>query len=356
MILLRSESLKSLVAQIFLGAGSKKIEANAIAENLVTANLMGHDSHGVHLVLRYVETALGGRLTVNGHVQVILDNDTFLLLDGGMAYGQVVGAQAMEHGISKARQFGTSIVGLRNVHHLGRIGAWGELCAEAGLISIHYVNAAGHPPLVAPFGGADARFSTNPYCTAFPATNGSPSIVLDMATSRVAMGKVVVAYNKGESAPEDSLIDANGDPSNDPAVMFSDPPGALRSIGLHKGYGLAVVCEILAGALTGGGTAKPDLFGLDTIRNNMLSILIDPSRLGERDDFSSEVEAFKEWMKGSPSAPGADGVMMPGEPERKTFVSRVSNGIPVDEETWQQVVKAGLAVGLEKTHIERVIQ
>ena len=346
MVVIPSLFLTERVERIFLGAGSEPPEATAIAENLVMANLMGHDSHGVQLILRYVTTALGKRLVVNGHAEVVSDNGVFVLVDGGMAYGQVAGREAMEHGIAKARDGGAAIVGLRNVHHLGRIGAWGEQCATAGFISIHYVNAAGHPPLVAPFGGSDARFGTNPYCTAFPATKGPP-IVLDMATSHVAMGKVVVAHNKGERAPAESLIDAHGNPSDDPGVMFTDPPGALRPMGLHKGYGLALICELMAGAfITGAGAAKPELFGLDTIRNNMLSVLIEPSGLGQGAGFAAEIDDFTAWIKASPLAPDADQVMVPGDPERKSRAQRERDGIPLDDETWRQVIEAGVMVGM----------
>jgi uncharacterized oxidoreductase len=352
MVVVPSRFLTDRVRQIFLGAGSELAEATAIAENLVMANLMGHDSHGVQLILRYVTTALGDRLVVNGHAEVVSDNGVFALIDGGMAYGQVAGREAMEFGIAKARSGGASVVGLRNVHHLGRIGAWGEICAAAGLISIHYVNAAGHPPLVAPFGGSDARFGTNPYCTAFPATNGPP-IVLDMATSHVAMGKVVVAHNKGVRAPAEALIDAQGNPSDDPAVMFTDPPGALRPMGLHKGYGLALICELMAGALvTGAGAAKPELFGQDTIRNNMLSILIEPSGLGQDEGFAAEIDNFTDWVKASPPAPGVDEVMVPGDPERKSRATRERDGIPLDDETWRQVIEAGVMVGMSPSDFD----
>ena len=344
-MMISSQVLTDLVTRIFLGAGSEPAESQAIADNLVMANLMGHDSHGVQLVQRYVRNALGGQLTVGGRAEVTHDSGVFLQIDGHMGYGQVVGRETMELGIAKARQHGAAIVGLRNVYHLGRIGAWGEMGAAAGFISIHYVNAAGHPPLVAPFGGSDARFGTNPYCTAFPATDGPP-VVLDMATSRIAQGKVAVAHNKGERVPEDALIDSSGHPTDDPSVMFAVPPGALRPIGHHKGYGLAVVCELLAGALTGAGTAKVELFGLDTIRNNMLTILIDPAGLGAGEAFAPELDHFTAWVKASPPAPGADGVLVPGDPERKSRALRERDGVPLDDETWRQIIEAGSLVGM----------
>ena len=279
-MLISSSDLGVLTTSVFVAAGSEEAEARAIAENLVTANLMGHDSHGVILVPAYVEQALDGRLKPGASVSVVLDNGVFMLLDGNMGYGQIIGPQAMELGIAKAREHGAAIVGLRNTHHLGRIGAWGELCAQAGLVSMHFVTAVCHFPLVAPFGGSDARLSTDPICVAFPATDGGPAIVLDMATSVVAGGKVKVAYNKGLPLAEGRVIDAEGRPSTDPGLIFPVRKGAMLPVGEHKGSGLALVCEILSGALTGGGASDPATAPQQKIKNNMFSVMFDPQCFG----------------------------------------------------------------------------
>lgn len=354
-----SERLIELITTIFRGAGSDEEEARKVAENLVTANLRGHDSHGVGLVPRYVASALDGRLSVGGHASVVSDRGPFLLLDGNMGYGQVVGREAMELGLAKAREMGVAVVGLRNVHHLGRIGAWGEVCASAGFISIHYVNAIGLAPIVAPFGGTDARYTTNPYCTAFPSTDGRP-LVLDMATSKIAAGKVMVAAYKGEPAPEDCLIDAEGNPTTDASLMFSQgnrkPEAALLSFGLHKGYGLALVCELLAGGLTGGGTMRPERAKRDTIQNNMLTIILDPEGFGDGIDLAGELAGFTAWVKASPPAPDVDEVMVPGDPSRKRMAERRELGIPIDPGTWQGLVDAGLSVGLNRVDFDDLKQ
>ncbi|MBM3517968.1 MAG: malate/lactate/ureidoglycolate dehydrogenase [Alphaproteobacteria bacterium] len=351
-VVVHAQRLGELIEAIFLKAGSAKAEAAAIAENLVTANLMGHDSHGVGLTPLYIQNVLGDRLTVNGHVHIVADNGAFLLLDGNMAYGQVVGREAMELGIAKARQHRVAVVGLRNVHHLGRIGAWAEQCSAAGFVSIHYVNAGGHEPLVAPFGGSDARFSTNPYATALPATAGPP-IVLDMATSTVAMGKVRLAHNEGRDMKPGCLIDAMGNASTDPGVMYREPKGALVSMGEHKGYALAVICELLSAAFTGGGPA-PRHAELKTIRNNMLSIIIDPMGFGVDTDFARDIDAFAAWVKASPVAPWAEAVMLPGDPERLRRAERERSGIPIDDQTWADILAAAHDVGLDTAgYLER---
>ncbi|MBT6986644.1 MAG: malate/lactate/ureidoglycolate dehydrogenase, partial [Rhodospirillaceae bacterium] len=200
-----------------------------------------------------------------------------------------------------------------------------------------------------------SRFTTNPYCTALPASNGADPIVLDMATSRVAMGKVRVAHNKGQEMVPDALIDNQGNPTNDPGVMYSEPKGALRSMGLHKGYGLAVICEALAGAFTGGGVFGLDKVAPGKIINNMLTVLIDPDAFGNRAAFDAEINKFTEWVKASPPAPGVDEVMVPGDPERKSKADRLENGIPIDDTTFEELLAAGEAMGLAREEAMRIV-
>ncbi len=344
------DRLVAAVAAICLASGSDAREAELVAKNLVLANLSGHDSHGVGMLPNYIPAVVEGRLKVNSHVRVDGDAGAILNLDGGMGYGQVIGREAMALGIRRAAEIGACVVALRDSHHLGRIGEWGEQCAAAGMISTHYVNVVGRPPMVAPHGGSDARFLTNPYCCAIPATEpGGDPIVLDMATSRIAMGKVRVAMNKGEQVASGTLIDAHGHPTTDPRTAFVPPTGAILPFGEHKGYGLAVIAELLAGAFTGGSTMKPDSWARNTITNNMLSIIIDPGKLGGADQWRDEARAFVEFVRASPPAPGSDGVMIAGEPERRTRATRSREGIPVDAATWAEIVAAGELVGVDAT-------
>jgi uncharacterized oxidoreductase len=340
-------NLRAAVADICRASGSNEREATLVAENLVLANLSGHDSHGVGMLPNYIPAAVEGRLKVNRSVRVDGDVGAILNLDGGMGYGQVIGREAMELGIARARDLGACIVALRDSHHLGRIGEWGEQCAAAGMISTHYVNVVGRPPMVAPFGGADARFLTNPYCCAIPATEpGGDPIVLDMATSRIAMGKVRVAMNKGEQVAPGTLIDAQGHPTTDPRTAFVAPTGAILPFGEHKGFGLAIIAELLAGAFTGGSTMKADSWARNTITNNMLSIIIDPTRLGGAAQWRDEVQGFVDFVRASPAAPGSAGVQLAGEPERRHRAARNRDGIAVDAATWAEIVAAGEQVGI----------
>ena len=346
------DRLTDLVTDMIAGSGSSPDEARAIAENLVTANLMGHDSHGVGLAPRYMKHAGLGTVTLNGKVSVVSDQGAYLLLDGGMAYGQVVGREAMERGMDKARTGGVAIVGLRNAHHLGRIGAWAEMCAEAGFVSIHYVNTTGHRPYVAPWGGYEARYSTNPYCTAIPATGNNPMTVLDMATSKVAQGKVRVAYYARKNMMPGALVGPDGKPTDDPKVIFEEPTGAMLSFGEHKGYGLAMICEILAGGLTGGGAAREDLMDSETIRNNMLTIIIDPKGFTSGTPFDQEIDDMIAYVGSSKAAHGFDRVRFPGDPERETTDALRRDGIWIDDNTWDEMKDAAVAVGVGAERFE----
>lgn len=342
-VIVRPDALRAVVAAHCRAAGSNFREAGLIADNLVLANLSGHDSHGVGMMPQYLAAAKEGRLITNQTARVVKDAGAVLTVDGGMGYGQVIGHEAIEMAVRRAREHGVCVLAIRNSHHLGRIGHWGEQCASAGLISTHYVNVVNRPPLVAPHGGSDARFATNPYCAALPGPGGE-SIVLDMATSKIAMGKVRVAMNKGEETAPDTLINSNGGPTRDPRVMFSTPMGAILAFGGHKGYGLAVIAELLAGTLSGGGTVRDQNWGRNTITNNMLSVVIDPAALGGADTWRDEADAFIAWVKASPPGEGSDGVLVAGEPERATRRAR-AGGIPVDQVSWQEIVAAGASVG-----------
>ena len=348
----QAEALRRFVQTVVEAGGSTPTEARSVAHNLVEANLTGHDSHGVGMLPRYVDNLLAGGLQANQTLRVVSDHGSLLTLDGNAGYGQVMGEQAMALGIARARQHGVAVLGLANAHHIGRIGAWAEQCLDAGLVSIHFVNVISEP-IVAPFGGSDGRFVTNPMCVGIPLGEHEP-IVLDFATSRIAMGKVRVAHNKGETLAPGILIDDQGQPSTDPGVMFREPHGALLPFGEHKGYGLAVACEILAGALTGGITlhGRPSPHA---IINNMLSFIVDPERLGTAARLTQETRAFADWVTASPPMPGQR-VQLPGEPERAWRCQRNMDGVPIDAATWSQLLAAGARLGLEETALRQIAQ
>ena len=246
------DKLRVAIQQVVAGFGSSAQEVEEVSDNLIEANLTGHDSHGIGMLPRYAEAFAEGGLKPNAHVQTVLDAGVMLRLDGNNGFGQVIGREAMELGFDRARQNGCCIVALGNAHHLGRIGTWAEMAAAAGLVSLHFVNVISRG-IVAPFGGSDARFGTNPFTAGVPIP-GRPPMILDFATSMIAQGKTRVAHNKGELVPDHTLIDNTGKPTRDPRYSVIEPFGAILTFGAHKGYGLAVLCELLGGALAAGMT------------------------------------------------------------------------------------------------------
>lgn len=342
------------VAIIQASCGNEAV-ARIVARRLVEANLTGHDSHGVGVLPGYIEGIRAGQLNAEASVEIIEDKGPFLLIDGHCGFGQVVAEQAMDHAIARAEKQHIAVLSLRNCFHVGRVGDWAAMAAEAGFISIHYTNVLSPNSLVAPHGGSASRFTTNPYCTAIPASDRHPMFLLDMATSTIAMGKTRVAYMKGVEVADDCLIDHMGNPTNDPAVMFEQPKGALRTMGLHKGYGLALLCDILAGSFSGGGAYLPERVVDARVINNMLAILIDPDVFGGAEAFFGDIDNYTDWIKSSPPAPGVDEVMFPGDPERKTREKRKSSGIPIDDGTWAQLMQTAEGAGLSADAVGRII-
>lgn len=342
-ILISADSLRAYTARVIEAGGSKPAEAEKVAAQLVEANLRGHDSHGVSLIPDYVKHLRAGNLKPNQSATVAKETDTLAVIDGNHGYGQVIGEQAMAIGIAKAKKSGVAMVALRRSHHLGRIGHWAEQCCAAGMASMHYTSVASHAA-VAPWGGTDARFGTNPFTCGVPVA-GSEPVILDMATSRLPVGKIRVAYNKQQSIVPGALIDSKGRPTTDPADYYATPPGTLLTFGEHKGYALALVVELFAGALTGAGTVSLGENAPKGIINNMFSVIVDPGALGEAQAYYREVEAMTRWVKASPPA-GSDPVMVPGDPERRSKVLRLAKGIPLDVGTWQAVANAAAVVGV----------
>ncbi len=300
----------------------------------------------------YLKLLAEGGIFANRRARIMKDAGALITVDGQQGYGLVIARQAIALGAGRARAHGVAVVGIRNASHLGRIGAWAEQAAAAGLISLHFVNTTGFGILVAPFGGSDRRLSVNPIAMGVPRPGAAP-IIHDMSTGIIAAGKVRVAQNKGELVPEGCLIDAEGRPTRDPAALFADPPGALLTFGGHKGYGLSIFCEILAGALTGGGSSHPDNPDARRLVNNMLSILIDPERMNGIDAMATDLARLEDWVKASPPASPGGEILFPGEPERRLKAKRLAEGIPLDANTLDQLRAAAHSVGVPDAEIER---
>jgi len=345
-----ADALADVCARIFERVGSSSGEARAVAASLVDSNLTGHDSHGVIRVPRYVNWVKTGDLIPNQTLARLTDAPSFAVLDGRYGFGQIVAPGAVDVGVEKARACGLAAVSLRNSGHLGRVGEWAERAAAAGLISVHFVNAAGSI-LVAPFGGLERRLSTAPFCVGVPRED-APPLILDFATSLVAEGKVRVAAQGGKPLPPDALIGPDGALSGDPTLLYgplsgnelgdhSRGAGAIRAFGEHKGSGLALMCEILGGSLTGNGATEPGR----PFANGMFSLYIDPQRIDPSHVFDADMTRYLQWFSATKPIPGQE-ILTPGEPERRARAQRLAGGVPLPEEVWECIKAVARAAGV----------
>ena len=360
-VIIAVDPLRRLIATIFERAGCDAEESARIAYYLSCASLTGHDSHGVIRTQRYVEWLREGKVKAGQSLSTITENEVLAIVDGNYGFGQTVGPLAVQMGIAKAHQRGVSIIALRHSGHLGRIGDWAEMAAAENQISLHFVNVSGSL-LVAPFGGVERRMSTNPIAIGVPVP-GSEPVIHDFATSVVAEGKVLVAQNGGKPVPHGSLIGPDGTLSNDPLLLYGDiepgrspnpriGPGALRAMGEHKGSGMAFLCEMLAGALTGSGCAGSLTDRARPFCNGMLSIYLALEFFDSEHTFAQEARQYIEFFKSSRPAETNGEVLIPGDMERRIRVQRERDGVPLPLDAWRSIVEAAHLVGMDDQTIE----
>src|ERR1700709_544534 len=358
MVTVQVQRLVDFVAEVFAHSESSPEEAKRIATYLTTANLTGHDSHGVIRVPVYIRWKKMGSVVPDQTVEVLVDTPSLAVVDGKFGYGQTVTPQAVRIGIAKCKASGLAAFARRTAGHIGRVGVWAEMAAAEGLVSIHFVNAAGSL-LVAPFGGVQKRLSTAPYCVGIP-RRGQDPIVLDFATSIVAEGKVLVASRGGKKLPKGALIDLDGNLSADPAVLYgphraggprdhTKGTGAIRAFGEHKGSGLAFICELLGGALTGTGATAPDR----RFANGMFAFYVDPKVVDTGNLFDGEISRYAHFLRRTTPMAGVDAVLVPGDPDRKMRADRPKKGVPLSDDTWAAIVATAREVGVSERSIQQ---
>jgi LDH2 family malate/lactate/ureidoglycolate dehydrogenase len=342
-----AERLHKIGAGLLVGAGASPQEADTVARGCVNANLVGHDSHGVILIPSYVERIKVGHIVPGAAFQIIQESPSTTVIDGHWGFGFVVNERAMQLTIEKAKATNVAAATVFRQSHVGRLGAYPLMAAQAGMIGIATADSGRSPKAVAPFGGREARLGTNPIAIAVPSDLPGP-LCLDMATSAVAVGKLTLAQARGEQIPQGWIVDKDGKHTTDPARFR--PGGALLPLGGSEGYkgsGLAVIVEILCGLLTGLG------FGVEpTGRHNdgcFLAVFkVDAFRpLAE---FKREVAEFARYLKDTPLSEGSTGVFYPGEVEYLREQERRKNGIEIEDATWATLRK--LAGELKLTDLD----
>jgi len=340
---LTPQTLHDVSRDIFLAMGSAAPEAEMVADHLVRANLAGHDSHGVGMLPTYVRLHREGRLVMNQTLRTVVDSGPILVLDAAQGVGQRLTAEAVERACIRAKELGVCLLALRDAGHIGRVGTYGELCAAQGLVFVAFANVASGVTVQAIWGAATSSLGTNPFTVAVPRA-GHPPVLLDMATTAIAFGKARVAQEAGKPLPDGAAIDAQGHPTKDPAGLVLRREGALLSFGQYKGSGLAVMCELLGGALTGG--LRADNSGEGGVTNSMLAFIFDPARLGAD---NAAIEAVCQHVTSGPVAPGHATIQVPGEPELASADRRSAHGIDLDAASWSDVRNAAESVGVRVT-------
>ena len=342
--LVPATALRDYCARILEGLGVPSDQAAVVAESLIEADLRGVESHGVHLMVLYADRLRGGHLFPHTEVTVLRDEGASALLDGGQGLGQISGRAAVDLAVAKARAFGVGSVAVRNSSHLGALGWYTMRGAEAGCVTLAAQNG---PPFVPPFGSVDGVFSTNPMSYAVPA-GAEPMLVLDMATTAVAGNRVLLAQKRGDATiPEGWANDAQGRPTTDPAQASVKH---LQWFGGYKGYGIALLIEVLAGVLTGASFGLVDrepgaLRGFDRVTRGYLFVALDPSHYGPMDAFRADVDRLVADIHAATPAEGVERVLVPGELEHHRRIDRLEHGIPLAPALVEELGRLGADTG-----------
>ena len=333
-MIFQAELLIDLTRRIFQAVGSNDAEAEVVAQRLVNANLSGHDSHGVIRIPTYINWIREDKTLLNQTIDIETDNGSMVVVDGKFGLGQSIGQQAMQLGIERAGEHGVAVIALKDSAHLGRIGDWPEMCAEAGMVSVHFVNTSGMGNLVAPYGAIERRLSANPFAAGVPTQSEFP-LILDMSACTIAEGKIRVALHAGKQVPEGCIIDSEGKPTTDPKTFYGPPAGSILPIAGHKGYALSMIIEMMAGALTGGSCTNPER--ANRLSNGMLSIIMDRSKLQTEDYFYNEVERYCNYVRSAKLMDENNRILMPGEIEYNTRATRRVEGIELSQTTIEMI-------------------
>lgn len=340
-----AESLNDFAVRLLKSGGATQAEAVRVAESLVGANLRGYESHGVMRIPFYLDMLKNGDIVSGAELTVVNETATTLAVDGHWGFGQVQCEAVTRQLIDKAKQHGTGTGTMYNSSHIGRLGEYCEMAAEAGLVSLLMVNTHGAARRVAPPGGKAPRLGTNPLAMGVP-TDGDP-LVLDFSTSATAEGKVRVKKIAGEQCPPGWLLDCEGQPTTDPNTLYGTPPGTILPMGgdqAYKGFGLALMIDIFSGAVSGGLCARET--PITPNGNCVFLMLIDPGHFGGAGHYAEQVRQLCEFVRGCPRVDGVERILLPGDPERMTMAKRQADGIYLDDQNWSQLTQLADRLGV----------
>jgi uncharacterized oxidoreductase len=330
--------LRAAVARVFCACGVDERPAAIVAEHLVEADMCGVGSHGVIRVPQYVDAVKSGKVVPNAMIRIVRESAATAVLDGGHGFGQVMAHEAMSCAIEKARLVGVAAVTLLNCGHTGRLAGYTAQAAEAGVLAMMLVNAGGSGQWVAPFGGTEARLATNPLSIAVP-NDGGPPLVVDFATSAAPEGRVRAALNAGKSLPEGWIVDSQGRATISPADLYGPPHGAILPFGGeqgHKGFGLAMMVDVFAGALSGAGACHAGA-PHDSMTDGVFLLAVDPLFFGPSAELLARVRGLVEHVTSSPPMPGVERVYVPGEKEALAKERALAEGVKIEDGVWAAI-------------------
>lgn len=342
-----AKELKKIVTLIFIKVGASKSVASRVAKHLVGANLVGVDSHGIIRIPLYIEWIKDGTINLNAKMEIIKETNLMTLIDGHHAFGQVVAYEASNIAIDKTKKYGMSLVSVRNSSHIGRLGEYAEKIAKNDLVCIIMANAQGAGQLVAPWGGKQRRLSANPIAWGIPTGQKRGPFILDISTSIVAEGKIILYKNLNKNIPEGWVIDFQGKSTTNPNDLYGPPEGSILPMAGHKGFGLSMVVDILAGALSGGGCSRE---GVKKFYNCFTIIAINPAQICSYDNFLESVNQLIEYVRSSAPIKEGSEILTPNELESRRRKERLAGGIFIDDKIWNMIldVSRDLGVDLER--------
>ena len=334
--------LREYSQRVFLACGATVDEAAMVTDHLVTSSLMGFDSHGVMRIPQYVNDVQQGEVVPGAPVKVNKESASTAVLDCGRNFGQVGAGRAVQAALEKARNADMATVATVRCGHVGRLGAYTELAAREGFLALAACNSGRGGHFVLPWGGREGRMATNPISFAIPCAPADP-IVADFSTSEVPEGVVRVHKYRGQRLPEKWIVDASGNPSDDPNDFYGPPRGAILPFGGKKGYrgyALSLLVETLGGILS-GHHIREDMRG-----NGFTIIVIRVDAFVAGEQYADLIGELREYVKSSPPCEGFDEVLLPGEGDFEKKKQRSRDGIPMDAATWEEILGAGKQLGV----------
>jgi LDH2 family malate/lactate/ureidoglycolate dehydrogenase len=338
-----AEQLQCFSASLLQAAGLADAPAQAVAETLVEGDLLGHDTHGLALLAPYIREIQNNAMTTSGQPTVLSDRGASLCWDGRRLPGPWLVRQGMEALEPRAREFGCATLVIRRSHHIACLAAYLLRATERGFVMM-LASSDPDGASVAPYGGTQATFTPNPIAAGIP-TSGSPFLI-DISSSIVTNGLCARLDNAGQLFDEECMLDASGNPSRDPGVLATKPPGTIMPLGGlssgHKGFGLALLIEALTGGLAGWGRADPPEGWGATV----FLTLYDPQAFGGAADFARQTDWLGEACRNNPPRPGVDAVRMPGDRGIARKADQLRNGVALPPGAFQALAECARRYGL----------